>query len=633
MDNNKEKRPLVSVVVPIYKVEKYLRQCVDSILAQTLTDIEVILVDDGSPDRCPVMVDEYAALDGRVVAIHQENRGYGHAVNRGVEEARGEYIGIVEPDDWIDRTMYASLYQKAGETDADLVKCAFYWCQTVGGLRLRLDKHALEALQSAPKGAFTIHDHPQILIYHPSVWAALYRASFLKTVKMVETRNASYQDVPFIMEVLCRAKRIAVIPRCLVFYRSDEGQGSSSKQRDERLIMLPTQSIAAWEILIRHGCSEKLKEEFFAHVVRSNHSFFYAIDFRFKRRFFEKLRVLFRPLENDAAFAYKYFTSGHKKFVVNVIKNRFYPSMNLFARTRKYLFSLRIKKKYVRLQLFGFAFSLGAAPSMSALLAIGFMKNRPLFPSTFKHGTTKNETGENPPVFSGTVFRGYRVRMLNDGTDYLKIVEDYLDGRIVAEAIAPGKNVYKVIRDGRAYVLSIKRHRKRILSHRLVRAVTRRYIYSRMLEKVANAIHLGCRATPRLFFVAEKGSWQTPFDAILLQEYVPGRPLNRSSDITSHLASVRKSVAELHDYNLSSRDLHPGNWVFNGKRIIIIDFWPKIPGGHINRVKDYLRIRNNYGIKMPRRGWIDNILYLWYLFIMRIYYKTKPRRNRKRKPV
>ena len=94
-------KPKVSVVVPIYKVEKYLCECVDSILAQTLHDIEVILVDDGSPDKCPEIVDEYAKKDKRVVAVHQKNAGYSTAVNKGIAMAKGEYIGVIESDDWI----------------------------------------------------------------------------------------------------------------------------------------------------------------------------------------------------------------------------------------------------------------------------------------------------------------------------------------------------------------------------------------------------------------------------------------------------------------------------------------------------------------------------------------------------
>ena len=88
--------PKVSIILPIYGVEKYLRQCVDSILSQTLKDIEIILVDDGGKDNCPSICDEYAKKDNRVVVIHKKNTGYGHSINVGIERATSDYIGIIE---------------------------------------------------------------------------------------------------------------------------------------------------------------------------------------------------------------------------------------------------------------------------------------------------------------------------------------------------------------------------------------------------------------------------------------------------------------------------------------------------------------------------------------------------------
>ncbi len=213
--NKTDKQPLISVVVPVYQVEQYLRQCLDSILAQTLTDIEAILVDDGSPDNCPAIIDEYAASDSRVVAIHQKNGGYGKALNRGFAAATGEYTGIIESDDWIKPEMYETLYDKAVRYDADVAKCWFY----------NYDSHASEtklkpfggekyfsAIRNAPHGAFSILDYPVLLTIHPSIWAALYRTSFIQGVKAIETPFASYQDFPFMLESLCRAKRIVVVP-------------------------------------------------------------------------------------------------------------------------------------------------------------------------------------------------------------------------------------------------------------------------------------------------------------------------------------------------------------------------------------------------------------------------------------
>ena len=114
--------PKVSVIVPVYNIEQYLRECIDSILAQTLTDLEVICVDDGSTDRSPGILDDYASRDPRVHVIHRENHGYGQSVNVGMDRAVGEYIGIVESDDRILPDMYEKLYNAAREYDLDFVK-------------------------------------------------------------------------------------------------------------------------------------------------------------------------------------------------------------------------------------------------------------------------------------------------------------------------------------------------------------------------------------------------------------------------------------------------------------------------------------------------------------------------------
>ena len=94
--------PKISIIVPVYKVEKYLHKCIDSILAQTFKDFELILVDDGSPDNCGKICDEYAKRDNRIVVVHKENGGQASARNRGINIARGDYIGFVDSDDWID---------------------------------------------------------------------------------------------------------------------------------------------------------------------------------------------------------------------------------------------------------------------------------------------------------------------------------------------------------------------------------------------------------------------------------------------------------------------------------------------------------------------------------------------------
>ena len=106
-------KPKVSIIVPVYNVEKYLVRCMESLLNQTLKEIEIILVDDGSPDNCPQMCDEYARRDSRVKVIHKSNAGLGYARNSGLDVAVGEYIAFVDSDDYVDTSMYVSTQFRA----------------------------------------------------------------------------------------------------------------------------------------------------------------------------------------------------------------------------------------------------------------------------------------------------------------------------------------------------------------------------------------------------------------------------------------------------------------------------------------------------------------------------------------
>lgn len=112
--------PLVSIIVPIYKVEAYLRRCLDSIVNQTYTNLEIILVDDGSPDNCPQICDEYAAKDNRIIVIHKENGGLSDARNTGLDICKGEYISFVDSDDWVNERYIEILFNLAIKEDADI---------------------------------------------------------------------------------------------------------------------------------------------------------------------------------------------------------------------------------------------------------------------------------------------------------------------------------------------------------------------------------------------------------------------------------------------------------------------------------------------------------------------------------
>ena len=127
------KQPSVSILVPCYNVEKYLNQCLDSIVNQTLKDIEIICINDGSTDSTLDIIKSYADKDKRVKIIDKPNEGYGKSMNRGLDAATGEYVGIVESDDWVDTDMFKKLYDIASKNDADIVKSDFYVYTTTDG--------------------------------------------------------------------------------------------------------------------------------------------------------------------------------------------------------------------------------------------------------------------------------------------------------------------------------------------------------------------------------------------------------------------------------------------------------------------------------------------------------------------
>ena len=117
---------LISIIVPIYKAQQTIHRCIDSLLAQTYPNFELILIDDGSPDQCGLICDEYAAKDERIVVVHQQNRGVATARQRGIDLLRGAYFIYCDPDDWAEPEMLEQLWKKAQEVEADLVWCDFY---------------------------------------------------------------------------------------------------------------------------------------------------------------------------------------------------------------------------------------------------------------------------------------------------------------------------------------------------------------------------------------------------------------------------------------------------------------------------------------------------------------------------
>ena len=217
----------VSVLIPVYNVERYLRQCLDSVIAQTLQDIEILCINDGSTDQSRDILYAYAGEDGRIRVIDKENTGYGHSMNTGLLQARGEYIGIVESDDFAAPEMFAELYGMAKASNADMVKSNFYSYTEDGGSRLTC---SLNGCRMGVVAAAS--ERRRLLGASPSIWSGIYRRAFLEQsrIRFLETPGASYQDTGFHLKCVLFAARIVLSERAFLHYRIDNGNSSVKNQ-------------------------------------------------------------------------------------------------------------------------------------------------------------------------------------------------------------------------------------------------------------------------------------------------------------------------------------------------------------------------------------------------------------------
>jgi len=210
----------VSIIVPVYNVEQYLPACLNSILAQTLDDIEVICVDDGSTDQSSAILDNYAQKDSRLHVIHKENRGYGHSMNVGIDAASGEYIGIVESDDCILSNMYEKLYSAAKENDLDLVKSdVIFWWET---LQYSCEYHRED--MNEYYGRFLDASNRKLFFqFFMNTWTGIYKRCFLNAnnIRHNETPGAAYQDNGFWIQTLSFCQRAMWLKDAFYLYRQD----------------------------------------------------------------------------------------------------------------------------------------------------------------------------------------------------------------------------------------------------------------------------------------------------------------------------------------------------------------------------------------------------------------------------
>lgn len=219
-------KPVVSVIVPVYNVEKYLDRCIKSLINQTLRNIEIILVNDGSPDGCPELCNQYAASDNRIRVVHKNNAGLGMARNSGLDVAKGDYVAFVDSDDFVELDMYERLYSTAIKENADAVisggfideradgtTYANHIMKTVDVFDGNTRQLALEMLGSKP-------EFRRDYIYEPSSCKGVYRRSVINDnrIRFHSERELISEDYVFHLDLFQVTRKVICVPECYYHY-------------------------------------------------------------------------------------------------------------------------------------------------------------------------------------------------------------------------------------------------------------------------------------------------------------------------------------------------------------------------------------------------------------------------------
>lgn len=271
------KNDLISVIVPVYNMEKYLERCVNSILKQTYKNLEIILVDDGSTDASAKMCDGFAKEDERIRVVHKKNGGLSDARNAGLSIATGRYIGYVDSDDWIEESMYEKMYLSCVENDVPLCACR-YFCEysdrTVDGGSGELITLTREELLRIYIGG-----HSRYIIYN-SVWSKLFRRDLIEGAEFPKGRNS--EDIIYTTRAFCRLERAVYIDECLYHYVLDREDSIMNVSRGKRMFK---DELPFWREhieLIDKSVSPKMGDFAAYHFWRR--LLFYYIDFKNAKR-------------------------------------------------------------------------------------------------------------------------------------------------------------------------------------------------------------------------------------------------------------------------------------------------------------------------------------------------------------
>ena len=316
----------VSIIVPVYNVEKYIDKCLNSLVNQTLKDIEIIIVNDGSPDNSQVVIDKYVKKYPRKVkSFIKENGGQGSARNFGLEKAEGEYIGYVDSDDFVELDMYEKLYNKAKKSDLDIAICGSYNVTESGIKTIELDR---ELFKDKKKNAF---------FGRMAVWNKIYKRELLLDNNMTFRSKLWYEDLDFTLKMLSKAKKVGYVNKPFYDYLIREGStmNNSNVERNLEILLafdevIKEESLKDYNSILEFLAVDHIYISSVVRVVNAN------ADKNKKKEVIKKLEDYVKTnFPNYRKNEYLYTLSRNRKIVYTLISLKFYWLIKLIFKIKR----------------------------------------------------------------------------------------------------------------------------------------------------------------------------------------------------------------------------------------------------------------------------------------------------------
>lgn len=316
--------PKVSIVIPTYNVENYLHECMESVVNQTLRDIEIICINDGSTDGSLEILRKYADRDERVILIDKKNEGYGVGMNTGMDIATGEYIGIVEPDDFVPLTMYEDLYNIAKENELDFVKADFYrFTRDERTGKLNLVYNRLDSSGENYNQVICPFEKPYVTKSIMNTWSGIYRRKFIEEhrIRHNTTPGAAFQDNGFFWQTFMYAKRCMFLDR--PYYMNRRDNPNSSVKNKEKVYCMNIEYDFIRDIFMQKE-NEKLWDRFkYYFNYKRYFSYLFTlgrISKEFKRGYVERISREFKRARSQDELDFKVFTPNTRKKISLLIQ-------------------------------------------------------------------------------------------------------------------------------------------------------------------------------------------------------------------------------------------------------------------------------------------------------------------------